>query len=129
VLDLLHWTCDYLAKADRSPRALGPAETAATIATERLGPGDPRRLDARIDLASGYLWAGRYDDAVNAAEAVAADCEQELGPGHESTLKARNNLAGCYRSSMRLAEAIGVFESLVADLEREPGQRPTVSTW
>ncbi|WP_393099837.1 FxSxx-COOH system tetratricopeptide repeat protein [Streptomyces sp. LN325] len=87
-----------------------------------LGPDHPDTLSARANLATSYVKAGRFNDAIALEERVVADFERIRFPGHPDTLTARNNLAISYAQAGRINDAITLGEQVVAGFERTLGR-------
>jgi len=100
-------------------RLVGPAVGHWREMTEKgadiLGPGHPRTLWARDKLASAFLSAGMFDDAIEACKRNLAERERVCGPGHLDTLASRLFLAAAYQAAGRLADAMPLYEKSVAE--------------
>jgi hypothetical protein len=97
---------------DRDPfrRPISPESLAAQItllekavagAEGTLGPKHPDTLAARGDLANGYVFAGRFAEAITLHEQNRPICEDMLGPDHADTMQSRDVPGGAYRSAGR----------------------------
>ena len=82
-----------------------------------LGPEHPDTLTSRSNLANGYHFVGRDDEAVALDEETLSIRERVLGPEHPDTLTSRSNLANGYHFVGRDDEAIGLDEETSVDNE------------
>jgi len=70
-----------------------------------LGPGHPRTLDSRVNVARDLLEAGSYAEVVTEMEQVWKDYRREVGDDDRATLNARALLGVALRTAGRRRDA------------------------
>ena len=89
-------------------------ERAHRIYAARLGPTDPKTLDARQSLARRYETIGRREDAVATQIETIATLERTKGEKHPATAAAIAALAQIYRTQARFTDAETQAEKALA---------------
>ena len=90
---------------DRRVEALKLQEEALSLSRKILGGEHPGTISAMLNLAGGYVFAGRMDEAAKLREEVLAVRGKVLGLEHPDTIAAMGILAGSYEAG-RPAEAL-----------------------
>ncbi|KAK6379724.1 hypothetical protein LTS17_005797 [Exophiala oligosperma] len=88
-------------------------ERAVNGLVRRIGPDDPRTLNAMFNLGRTYLHAGDLGKAHKLLLSVLLKRKKLFGQNHPDTLMARNELGMCFCARK---ERLGVAERLVANV-------------
>ena len=111
---------EHLAKISDISRAIPLLERTVAHWEKRRGLDHPRTLKARSILATAYLEARRYDEAITLHQQILAE-RQRHSRKNWFTIEARRNLGMAYQKARRLNEAISLYEQIIHDGERRYG--------
>ncbi|MEU4769642.1 tetratricopeptide repeat protein [Actinosynnema sp. NPDC023794] len=107
----------YLRDQGKAATAVDQLARAAR-SSERLHGATRPTMIARNNLATAYVSAGRFDEAISLHEQTLKDREEVLGPDHPDTLGSRSNLAMTYQFAGDTRRAIPLHEQTLTDRER-----------
>jgi tetratricopeptide (TPR) repeat protein len=93
--------------------AVSCSERAYALCEANLGPDQPERLDALIDLASTYWITGQNDKAVALLEPLLEKRKATHGLTDSFTIRISHHLAQAYRELGRLPEALVLSEEVL----------------
>ena len=96
-------------------------EKARKTLQSRLGADDPETLAAMLNLAVGYLKAGKLKLSLDLYKETYDRAMGLLGPDHPITSSSMNDLAYCYEANGKLDQALPLFKKALELRKKELG--------
>ncbi len=96
-------------------------EKARKTLQSKLGADNPETLAAKLNLAIGYLKAGKLKLALDLYKETYERALDSLGPEHPVTSTSMNDLAYCYEANGKLDLALPLFKKALEIRKKELG--------